>query len=218
MAYIDKGERREEIMAALTNGDRMTQKEFHELYEEEDEGFRAELIAGMVFVRQPLSHWHGKSHGRLSMLIDTYAGYTPGVEMSVDATVILGRNDEVQPDVLCRIAPEFGGQSRDYLYRKDEKEQGPYIKGSPELVAEVAHSSRAIDLHLKRQRYERAGVIEYVVLCLAPKEIHWFDLANRTTIESDGGILRSIVLPGLWIDEAGLLENDFIRVIDTLKL
>ena len=203
-----------DTMSGLNNGDCMSQKEFHALYEEMPEGFRAELIGGTVFVREPLAMPHGRSHSRLSTLFDTYAASTVGVETSIDATVILGRKDEVQPDLLLRISPEHKGQSTDYTYPKGK---GPYVKGAPELVAEIAHSSRSIDLHLKRERYERAGVIEYLVVCLHPMEIHWFELRNHTTIEANEfGVFQSLVFPGLWIHETGLLTGEFKRVMDVL--
>lgn len=85
------------------------------------------------------------------------------------------------------------------------------------MVAEIAYSSRAIDLHLKKERYALAGVNEYIVICLRPLELHWFDLSNKTTITSNNeSIFASITFPGLWIHADGLLRADHEIVMDTL--
>ena len=53
------------------------------------------------------------------------------------------------------IPAELGGQ-----VTIDER---GYIRGAPELVVEIARSSRAFDLGPKKADYERAGVLEYLV-------------------------------------------------------
>lgn len=197
----------------LQNGDSMRQKEFHELYLQTPPGFSAELIGGVVFVREPTAEPHSKGHMRLGSLFDAYGAATRGVEAYSNATVMLSPKDEVQPDVVLRILPDFGGQSKDVIIKKRQ-----YIDGAPELIAEVAHSSRAIDLHSKRRRYARGGVLEYLVVCLDPLQIHWFDLHNKRMIEAgDDNIFRSHVFPGLWVHSKGLLELDYQLVMDTLK-
>src|SRR5207302_559487 len=95
----------------LQNGDRMTQKEFHEIYENTPEGFRAELIGGIVYVSSPLRRPHGMNHLPLGAVLFLYEGSTPGVESGDNATVMLGEEGEPQPDLLLRILPEYGGQS-----------------------------------------------------------------------------------------------------------
>ena len=93
-----------------------------------------------------------------------------------------------------------------------------YLVGPPELIAEIAHSSRAIDLNQKRQDYERAGVLEYVVLCIEEKVIHWFDFPFKKMIPTGrDGVLRSRVFPGLWLHGQRLLERDSPGVLRILK-
>lgn len=194
----------------LDNGDRMKQPEFHEIYEQMPEGFKAELVRGTVFVSMPLRKPHAKDHVRLSSILDTYEASTPGVEVLSESTTILGSDDEVQPDLLLRILPEYGGKSRDTYDQ--------YIEGPPELICEIAHSSRAIDLNLKRKRYERAGVLEYIVLCLNPREVHWFDFASKAMLQlNSDGVFRSNIFPGLWLCNQGLLERDYHRIMEVLK-
>ncbi|HEY9870532.1 MAG TPA: Uma2 family endonuclease [Candidatus Obscuribacterales bacterium] len=193
----------------LHNGDRMTRAEFHRVYSAMPEDYRAELIAGMVFEPSPVSYPHGKVHSRLGHLFEVYTATTPGTEIAVDATVMLSEEDEVQPDLMLRIVRESGGRSWETPKH--------YIEGAPELVAEVAYSSRAIDLHLKKERYALAGVLEYMVVCLRPKHIYWFDLCNNSLIESgDDGIFRSLIFPGLWIHGKGLLDLNYKLTNDAL--
>lgn len=199
-----------EMPTDVQNGDRMKQEEFHSIYEQMPDGFKAELLQGTVFVSLPLRRPHGKEHVRLGAILEAYAVNTLGVEVISEATTILGKDDEVQPDLLMRILPARGGQTRDTY---DE-----YIQGAPELVCEIAYSSRAIDLHLKRKRYERNGVLEYIVFCLNPREIYWFDFASKIRIEPDSdGIIKSRVFPGLWICSKALLTADYqgsMKVLD----
>lgn len=201
MASVPKRVSEKCFPALLHNGDRMMREEFHRAYSQMPEDYRAELIGGIVFEPSPLGYSHGTNHGRLGSLFDIYSIHTPGTGMADNATVMLSEEDEVQPDLILRIIEELGGKSR--------LTGDGYLAGAPELVAEVAHSSRAIDLHLKKERYALAGVLEYFVLCLAPKQIHWFDLDGRKELTAGrDGVFRSAVFPGLWIHAESLLQRD----------
>jgi len=183
----------------------MKQPEFHRLYEAYPEDVKFELIGGIVYMASPLGRPHGIFHTKLSLALATYETDTPGVEASDNATAILGEESEPQPDLALRILPECGGQSG--VNEKD------YYTGPPELVAEIAHSSRAIDMNQKREDYERAGVLEYLVFCVKERELHWFHFPSRRMIRPDRqGIARSRVFPGLWIDVPALMKRDGKRL------
>src|SRR5947209_20513191 len=94
----------------LYSGDRMTREEFHRIYEQMPDGFKAELVGGTVYVASPTGRQHGSFHGFLVTLLGIYEGHTPGVEMGNNATLLLGDEGEPQPDVHLRILPESGGQ------------------------------------------------------------------------------------------------------------
>jgi Uma2 family endonuclease len=199
-----------ELSPQLVNGDRMLQPEFHRRYETYPEDDKFELIGGIVFMASPLRRAHGKNHANLSMVLNLYSGQTPGIELLDNATTILGEESEPQPDLSLRILAEYGGQSRETA--KD------YVEGPPELVAEVAHSTRAIDLHLKRQDYERAGVREYLVFCLEEPQVLWYDFAANDSIATDRrGVARSRVFPGLWINVPALLGEKDKELIATIS-
>jgi Uma2 family endonuclease len=194
----------------LVNGDRMKQPEFHRRYEAYPEDVKFELIGGIVYMASPLGRPHGLYHPELSGAFWLYKNATPGVELLDNATTILGEESEPQPDLELRILSEYGGRSR-------ETEED-YVAGSPELLAEIAHSTRAIDMGQKRVDYERAGVSEYVVVCVEEQELHWFNFRTGKPIRRNRqGIYKSKVFPGLWIDSRALLARDSARLIAVVQ-
>jgi Uma2 family endonuclease len=194
----------------LQTGDSMTRDEFHCVYSQMPQGFRAELIGGIVYVASPLKLAHGESHLLLGSLLVAYRSSTPGVQYGDNTTILLGEESEPQPDLFLRIRPEYGGQS---ATTGDD-----YVLGAPELVAEIALSSRSIDLHAKRDDYTRYGVCEYLVLCLREKKLRWFDLRNERELEpDDDGVYRVREFPGLWIDGGAVLAEDHARMMAVLE-
>ena len=193
----------------LYNGDRMTQPEFHQIYDGMDEGFQAELIGGIVYVASPLRLRHAKNHVPIGTVLFAYECRTPGTEHGDNATVILGDASEPQPDLFVRVLPENGGLSR--------TSADDYLEGPPELVVEIAHASRAIDLHGKRADYAAAGVPEYLVYLVDEQRLRWFDLAADRELPIDAdGVIRCRQFPGLWVDTAAVAGRDSARLMATL--
>lgn len=212
LPLIANGDRmsQDDALPLLVNGDCMSQAEFHRRYEAYPEDVKFELIGGIVYMASPLRRTHGKCHVRLSMVLDRYESQTPGLELLDNATTILGDESEPQPDLSLRILADFGGQSREPV--------SDYVEGPPELLAEVAFSSRAIDLHQKRQDYERAGVQEYIVFNVEKPELIWFDFAGKNSIAPDRhGIARSRAFPGLWINVPALLAANRKNLVATIN-
>ena len=194
----------------LHSGDRMSREEFHRIYERMPEDFKAELIGGIVYVASPLRRRHGNRHLLLGSLLAAYEARTTGVEAGDNVTILLGDEEEPQPDLYVRILPAHGGQSR--------TTDDDYLDGAPELVIEITHSTYAIDLHHKKDDYARHGVREYVVWTLADDRLHWFDLRNNTPLSTEAdGVLRLRTFPGLWIDGPALFARDYDRLMGTLQ-
>lgn len=195
--------------ALLASGDRMSQAEFHHRYKQYPESIKFELINGTVYMASPQRLPHGKYTSRLASVLSLYEMQTPGVETSVDSTVILGGKSEPGPDLVLRILPEYGGRTRT---------ADLYLTGPPELVVEIAHSTVAIDLHEKKSDYEQCQIGEYVVICVEEQQVHWFDFVSRRTkkLPADG-ILRSRMFPGLWIDCPALFAYDTLRLVQILN-
>jgi Uma2 family endonuclease len=202
--------RRSPRVPPLVHGQRLKQPEFHRRYEAYPEDVKFELIGGVVYMASPLRRPHGSYHPVLSGVFWLYGSATPGVEVLDNATTILGEESEPQPDLELRVLSAFGGRSRE---TEDE-----YVEGPPELIAEIAHSSRDIDLNRKRDDYERAGVVEYLVLCVAEQELHWFHFPSSRPIRPNReGVWHSRVFPGLWLDGRALLARDSARLIEVIQ-
>jgi Uma2 family endonuclease len=150
----------------LVPGERLTQPEFHHRYEAYPEDVKFELVGGIVYMASPLRRSHGSYHPVLSGVLWLYMSATPGVQVLDNATTILGEESEPQPDLELHILSQYGGQSRETAE--------DYVEGPPELMVEVSHSTRILDLRHKRDDYERAGVVEYMVLLVEEQELRWW--------------------------------------------
>jgi Uma2 family endonuclease len=196
----------------LENGDRLDQKTFHERYEAMPENVKAELIGGVVYMSSPLKPRHGRPHARVIGWLGLYEESTPGVEVLDNTTAIMSDRSEPQPDACLLILPECGGKTRE--------NENEYLVGSPEFIAEIASSTESVDLHGKRDDYEREGVVEYVVVAVRQKRVFWWHLANgkyEPLAPDADGIIRSKVFPGLWLDIAALLRLDTAALFAVLR-
>lgn len=177
----------------LRTGDRLTRQQFHALYELTPKHFRADLIDGVVYVSSPLKNPHGRWHTRIMSILIDYQLATPGVEAFINTSLIVNDVNECQPDATLCLAAECKGGA-------GETPDG-YMTGSPELLVEVADSSKRLDLGAKRIAHTQAGTLEYVVINLSDQKVRLFDLRTDQPIDADArGVFQSRVFPGLWID------------------
>ncbi|QLE57833.1 Uma2 family endonuclease [Nostoc sp. TCL26-01] len=194
----------------LASGDRLTRAEFERRYEATPEKFKAELIEGIVYVASPVRAFHGVPHAALITWLGVYSAATPGTSGTDNTTTRLDLDNEPQPDAMLRM--ETGGTST--------LSADGYIEGTPELIAEIATSSAAIDLGAKKNAYRRNGVQEYLVWQTFENRLSWFRLQSEefVLIEPDeSGIIRSSIFPGLWLAVTALLEGRMIDVLNTLQ-
>lgn len=199
-------------MFPLEAGDHLDQTTFHARYAAMPASFRAELIGGTVIVPSPLSRAHGVHHSLSIMWLGQYWIATPGTLTWDNVTTILSDEDEVQPDAGLIIEPAYGGQTG--VTAED------YTTGPPELIVEIASSSASMDLHAKRRLYEQAGVLEYVVVMVRQRAMHWFVRQQGTYAEmatDADGVYRSHVFPGLWLEIEAFLRLDGARVLAILQ-
>lgn len=203
---------RSKKLPPLENGDRLDQPTFHAHYEAMPEDCRAELIGGIVHIPSPRRHPHGETQSLVIRWLDEYTEATPGTEALLNNTQILGPDSEPEPDACLFIAPEYGGS----VYADEDD----YLNGAPELVVEVTSSTESIDLHRKKQDYQKAGVREYVVLALRMQKVFWFvrqrGKYKETPLPADG-IFRSRMFPGLWLDAEAMLRCQRPGVLAALK-
>ena len=196
----------------LENGDRLTRCEFERRYALRPDLKKAQLIEGVVYMPSPVSVAHAEPHAMIQAALLVYAASTPGVHGYDNATLRLDLDNEPQPDVLLRLAPEAGGRSR-------VSDDG-YLEGAPELIVEIAVSSASIDLHDKLRAYRRNGVQEYVVWRSQEQRIDWFELTDgdyRPLPADDAGVVRSRVFPGLRLAVPALLNADLAAALRELQ-
>ena len=198
-------------LAPLVAGERLDQPEFHQRYSAMPD-IRCELIEGIVHMPSPLGDRHGHADATATGWLFNYRAKTPGVRVHSNSSVVLGASSEVQPDVILRILPENGGASRNFR---------SILAGPPELVLEIAASSRAVDLGIKLAAYERAGVLEYLVLAVDPDEVFWHVRRDGKLVRINAdpdGIYRSSTFPGLWLDPVAIFADDPSALLATLDL
>ena len=178
-------------------------------------GTRAELIGGVVYMPSPLSDRSRRDatcdvSGLARPLSNGSRRGVRGARQRHDSSwAIYG---EPQPD-LHAPHPRGTGAVR-------PGSSSGYIVGPPELVVEIARSSRAIDLGPKKADYERAGVLEYVVVELDPDRgplVRASRRAIRRASAGPDGLFRSEVFPGLWLDPAALFADDLDGLIAALE-
>ena len=196
----------------LQPGDRLTRPEFERRYSTMPDVKKAELIEGVVYIPS----WYPRnefSSSRFDMIsfLGQYHAATPGTEGSANGTLRLDWENEPQPDAILRILPQCGGQSR---------QDGEYLGGVPELIAEVTTSCASYALHDKLRAYQRNGVREYLVWRVWDSSIDWFVLREgqfERLSPTGPGRYQSEVFPGLWLDLDALLRGDVVQVLAVLQ-
>ena len=195
----------------LNAGDQLTRAEFERRYLAHPNIKKAELIEGVVYMPSPIHLTkHAQPHYNIIAWLGVYGASTPGVLGANEATVRLDNENEVQPDAL--------------LYRtqdgRAQVSEDDYLAGPPELVVEIAASSAAYDLHVKRRVYQRAGVQEYLALQVYEQRADWFVLREgvyETLAADESGVLRSAAFPGLWLSVPAFWAGDLAAMLATLQ-
>lgn len=197
----------------LNAGDHLSRAEFERRYQAHPEIKKAELIEGVVYMASPVRfQQHGSPHFDMIGWLSLYRTATPYVLGGDNVTVILDNENEVQPDILLRLAEEVGGKSK--------VTQGDYMEGSPELIIEIAASSAAYDLHDKKRVYARNGLQEYLVVQMYEQQIDWFRLREgvyESLLPDESETLRSEVFPGLWLHVSAFWEQDLAQLTTVLQ-
>lgn len=201
-----------DIIPPLESGDRLTRAEFERRYEAMPHLKKAELVEGKVVVASPVSALHSEPHSDVMGWLWVYAAATPQVEVHDNASLRLDPDNEVQPDALLALKPEYGGTMR----RSDDG----YLEGAPDLVVEVAVSSASHDLYDKLHVYRRNGVQEYVVWQVLDGRLSWWRLEAGqyvSLVADEDGIVRSQRFPGLWLAGEALLTGDKATVFRAIQ-
>lgn len=194
----------------LNAGDSLTRAEFERIYEVHPEIKKAELLEGVVYMPSPIGITrHSEPHAWITGWLAVYCAATPGVRLGDNGTVRLDWENEVQPDAFLWL--ERGGKA--HLTPED------FLEGPPEFIAEVAASSAAYDLHIKKRVYQRSGVQEYLAIQMHEKRVDWFALQEGvyTNLPEEEGIIKSKVLPGLWFNVTAFWAGNIAQLLATAQ-
>ncbi|MFG0255799.1 MAG: Uma2 family endonuclease [Rhodopirellula sp. JB053] len=193
----------------LNSGDRLDHDEYLRRYSAASENLKAERINGKVYLMNSLrAAWHGNPHALLAGWLFVYAMKSPELVTSDNSTVLLNSDNDPQPD-LCMY--RVGGQTQ-------VNDEG-YLVGPPELIVEIAGSSASYDFGEKRDVYEAAGVGEYLVFETIEGRIEWWRQSDGKFVDVPvvDGVRKSVLFPGLWLDEQALRRGDSQQLVDTLQ-
>ena len=154
------------------------------------------------------AQFHGNPHALLAGWLFTYAMKHPDLNLSDNATLFLDTDNDPQPD-LCVY--RTGGNAA-------LNEEG-YLVGPPELIVEIAGSSASYDFGEKRDAYETAGVLEYLVFETVDGRVEWWrhDGTKYVDVPRDETVFQSTLHKGLWLDADALRVGNRFRLIETLR-
>ncbi|WP_246160332.1 Uma2 family endonuclease [Nocardioides humilatus] len=133
-----------------------------------DDGRRYEIIDGLLIVNASPIPDHQGIVLSLSMLLRDAAPADVRV-LPAPMDVVLADDTVVEPDVLVARRSDFGPKN---------------LPGPPLLAVEVlSPSTRVIDLNLKKERFERAGIPSYWIV--DPADLHFtaFELVDGHYVE-----------------------------------
>ena len=197
------------VLTRVEVAERMTSEDF---FRDAPEDHKAELIDGVMIMHSPPLVIHERLFRFLFRLLAAYVedhdlGETLGsrtpVELEVDQTF--------EPDIF------FIAKERSDIVRTKG------VFGAPDLVIEILSASTVLhDRGAKFKAYERAGVRElWLIDPYGPAGTEFYQLEGTrfVPVMPDGdGILRSVAVPGFWINVAWLRPGErFIPVRQALS-
>ena len=127
----------------------------HKDYMSWDDGIRAELIDGIPYMMAPPSINHQRLVKNLTSQLDGFLKNKPCEVLMAPTGVRLFPQDNEEDQVT--VEP-------DVFVVWDEKKLsgGQVVNGAPDFIIEVlSPSTKAVDLVIKKELYEKAGVKEY---------------------------------------------------------
>ena len=193
----------------LENGDVMDAREFRRRYEASEDLEHVELIEGVVYMPSPIKALGHAAEQALALfwLSSYWMLHREAVVVLAPGTVWMDEQNAPEPDaMLLRARPD--------VYTSDG-----YLSRVPELVIEIANSSRSRDLHQKKRAYERNGVLEYIVWRVQDEAIDWFQLREGRYVAREpdaAGVIESEVFPGLRLSVPAMLARDGADLVAAL--
>lgn len=164
------------------HGLRVTREEYLDL---EEDGFKYDVIDG-VMTMAPSAHFdHGKNSNRLITLLGNYLFRNPIAESANEVDVFLPDDGHVvRPDISIILNENL------HIVKT-------HIHGVPDITVEISSPATAFnDLHEKADRYLACGVKEYWIIDREEKIIHIWSNRGSEWSKQTGNEAHSKILPG----------------------
>jgi Uma2 family endonuclease len=177
--------------------------------EEAPENLFSEFVRGEVIMYSPATAEHQRLVSFLTRLIGGYCEAKGCGEVLTGPAAIQLSPDVVREPDLFVLPPE-----------EVPKAKGVPLLVRPALVIEVmSPSTRTIDLVEKAEDYALAGIPEYWAVDPEHKElfVHRLEGARYRAERVKEGKVRSISLPGFWLDVEWLFGDPLPPVAECLK-
>lgn len=160
-----------------------------------EDGQRHEVLAGEHYVTPAPTPGHQITSGRVHLKLGTFVVERRlGTVLYAPLDVLLSEQDIAQPDLL------FISNERAAILTRTN------VLGAPDLVIEIlSDSTRRRDETVKRDRYERFGVLEYWLVDPARRTVKVFRRSGTAFLPpldlsaAAGDVLTTPLLPGLEI-------------------
>jgi Uma2 family endonuclease len=179
-----------------------------EEYLEAYDGVHAEWVEGRVYVMSPGNERQSDLSLWLAALIRYWGDrHRLGRTYIPNYSVKLNEHTAREPDVFF-VRAEHANRA-----------QGTFVDGAADLVIEiVSPSTRAVDRGVKYYEYEQAGVSEYWLVDPVRERVEAYRLGAGGVYEpmalGEPAVLRSEVVPGMWIAVAWLWQRPLPRMGD----
>lgn len=149
----------------------------------------------------------------MAMCLAYYRSFSPGLYCCTHVPVQLDGSTRLTPGVLLMV--NYGKHKQCSV---DPSQQ--FFVGPPNFVLDVFSREEDSEYEQRRDCFERAKVLEYVVLWEDdPLGYSWNRLVDGqfSLVETDNaGMIRSTALPGLWIPTAALAQRNWWAIMGSI--
>lgn len=154
-----------------------------------------------------MDNWTIEKSAAIADLITFINGYrlqTVGLFACVNVAVKL---DElmINPDIMVMI-----GSGRHQQCKPDF--ENDYFVGPPNFIMDYAENPKSADMKNRKEIFEKAGVLEYLLVSDNCAKVEWNRLINGKykKIKADrDGVIKSTSLAGLWLPVKKLRSDPF---------
>jgi Uma2 family endonuclease len=183
-----------------------------EFYAQVEDGQKADLIDGVIYMASPDSLDADDVQGFLRSLIHTFiaAKDIGGRICGSRVAFVLNNTNAPEPDLAYLSAARLAAQ------------HGKRVHGPPDLAIEVTcDDSRTRDFETKFHLYEQHGVREYWIIDPEASRVEFYVLKDgrfEPLPLEEGVIYRSTVIPGFWLDARWLTASPLPNVYACQRL